>query len=133
MAESPLIAFPPELRLAVYRELILTCLVEDTPSEIQGLFLSCRQIYQEMENEYISKARAFVDVRYICKLSTKLQWETPTQSYVLMREALEIFSHTSSRNGTSYTAKHLQRPQVTSDQRRLCALRNSSTTHDTQD
>jgi hypothetical protein len=72
MAQSPLLDLPLELRLWIYRELILTCLVEDITAEILPFLLTCRQVHQEMEDEYISKARAFRYHTHICVLSAEV-------------------------------------------------------------
>jgi hypothetical protein len=72
MAQSPLLDLPLELRLWIYRELILTCLVEDITAEILPFLLTCRQVHQEMEDEYISKARAFRYHTHVCVLSAKV-------------------------------------------------------------
>jgi hypothetical protein len=68
MAHSPLLNLPPELRLCIYREFMVTCLLEDTAAEILNLVLTCHQFHQEIEDEYISKARTFTHHRHICIL-----------------------------------------------------------------
>jgi hypothetical protein len=52
---------PPELRLQVYRELLITCLTESRGSHLKGLFFSCRQILQEAESECVGDARPLLE------------------------------------------------------------------------
>lgn len=62
---------PPELRFQVYRELLITCLLESRGSHLKGLFFSCHQIYQEVENECVGYARPLLETLY--------QWRTNHQ------------------------------------------------------
>lgn len=57
MPHSSFLTLPAELRLTVYRELIISSIHACQVTHIKRLFFSCRQINREMEEEYIRKAR----------------------------------------------------------------------------
>lgn len=57
-----LLSLPTELRLGIYRELVTSFLVSRQVADIRGVFLSCQQIHQELEDEYIAKARHLLDI-----------------------------------------------------------------------
>jgi hypothetical protein len=59
-----LLALPIELRLSIYREVIMSSIIANQIHTIQGLFLSCRQVHHEMEDNYISKARPLLNVMH---------------------------------------------------------------------
>ncbi|KAH7079509.1 hypothetical protein FB567DRAFT_606768 [Paraphoma chrysanthemicola] len=64
---SDFLNLPPELRLEVYRILIEDCLWEGQVSDLSGLYKCCREVYKELEAEYIAKIRPV--------LYTKSLWE----------------------------------------------------------
>lgn len=63
-----LLEWPAELRLPLYNQLILRCLHDGAASDISGLFLCCRTVYQEMTAEYIRTLKPL--------LLAKHQWDT---------------------------------------------------------
>ena len=64
MSRSHLLALPLELRYCIYRALITTFLIDRRPADLTGIFLSCRQIQKEMEDEYISRMRPLLGIMH---------------------------------------------------------------------
>jgi hypothetical protein len=52
-----------ELRLEVYKHLIVDQLGNGHAGGLAGLFLSCRTIQQELEKEYIVNARSLLNAQ----------------------------------------------------------------------
>jgi hypothetical protein len=61
---SHLLGPPAELRLQVYEYFVTDSLSYGETYDITGLFLFCRQVYQELNAEYISKFRALSHAKY---------------------------------------------------------------------
>jgi hypothetical protein len=53
---------PVELRYQVYGELFAAFLTDCQATDIKGVFLSCRQIHQEMDYEYVRQARPLLNI-----------------------------------------------------------------------
>lgn len=62
MASASISQIPLELRYQIYRELVITCLSEECTSDIGGIYLSCHQYHNEIEDECISKARPLLEI-----------------------------------------------------------------------
>jgi hypothetical protein len=62
MSYFDLHSLPAELRYSIYLEVMTLFLHDRRVANIKGLFFSCRQINQEMEDEYIGKARPLLSV-----------------------------------------------------------------------
>ena len=56
-----------ELRLEVYKHLIIDQLGNGHASGLAGLFMSCRTVYQELEKEYIANARELLNAQQAWK------------------------------------------------------------------
>jgi hypothetical protein len=51
---NSLIVPPLELRLGMYRHIVIDATAEDKISDIGGLLFSCREVFEEMMAEYVS-------------------------------------------------------------------------------
>lgn len=58
------LALPAELRLGIYRALIMTSLKSNLIRDIQGVFLACCQINKEMVDNYISTAWPLLNIMH---------------------------------------------------------------------
>jgi hypothetical protein len=77
-----LFVLPVELRLEVYKSLAENCLSDGHATDISGLFMTCCQIYQELEVDFIAKIRPLLLARYNWK---KLDPGVPQQAYLPRR------------------------------------------------
>ncbi|KAF2125315.1 hypothetical protein P153DRAFT_111254 [Dothidotthia symphoricarpi CBS 119687] len=59
---------PPELRVQVYRYLVLSSLADGKPHHLRGLYLSCHEVKSEMENDFIHKARPLFEAQRLSLL-----------------------------------------------------------------
>ncbi|CAO2647296.1 Nn.00g082180.m01.CDS01 [Neocucurbitaria sp. VM-36] len=72
-----------ELRLEVYQHLIIDCLAAGALKGLSGLYLSCREVHQELESEYIQKIRPL--------LHAQRQWTRYHRQYRnLVHESLPL-------------------------------------------
>jgi hypothetical protein len=58
------------LRLEVYYHLIMSSIKLNQICHMQGAFVSCHQIHQEMEDNYISEARPLLEVMHSWKMTS---------------------------------------------------------------
>jgi hypothetical protein len=72
---------PSELRLNVYHRIVMTDLYETEICNIRSIFLSCRQIHQEMGTEHVSTMRQLLQVIH--------RWKTTSEETRLLRIQLE--------------------------------------------
>jgi hypothetical protein len=82
MTRCRFLELPLELRLSIYHSIVRTGLDENESRDIRSALLSCRQIHREMEDEYISKARPFLNAMH--------SWKTTSEETKLLRMRFKI-------------------------------------------
>lgn len=98
---NSLLGMPTELRLIVYQYLFLYCLAEGSVSDVAGLLLTCREVLQEVETEYIIKLRPLLQAKYAweatpgykrqaCSRSTFIQITKPKGTPSLYRFSVSV-------------------------------------------
>jgi hypothetical protein len=55
------LALPPELRLEVYHYLFANLITDNKVGDVSGLIFSCREIYDEMNQDFVSKVRVLLN------------------------------------------------------------------------
>jgi len=84
-----LLVLPTELRLEVYQYLVVNCLAEGRATDIAGIYLSCREIYAELNADFILKARPL--------LLAKHRWNQISEGGAPMRMDLVLDTRQSFR------------------------------------
>ncbi|KAF2025503.1 hypothetical protein EK21DRAFT_93190 [Setomelanomma holmii] len=64
--QFPLLELPAELRLEIFRHLVIDCLSCGSASDLAGLYLSCREIHNALKENFITKVQPL--------LRTKHEW-----------------------------------------------------------
>lgn len=61
---SSFLRMSTELRLEVYKYLVHDCLATGHAHDIAGLYLSCHEVYTELESEHIDKVRSLLLMKH---------------------------------------------------------------------
>jgi hypothetical protein len=73
MSRVGFLGLPTELRLRVYRHLVMDCLADGFAADLRGIMLCCRTVHQEIDKEFIVKVWRLLRTKHAWT-KTDLSW-----------------------------------------------------------